>query len=223
MLLKKGDMVCILCVNFAKTNKSPAISNSNDESVLNNDHDDQIENDNRNDDNDQNDDTDQNDNQNVGDDGDQVDDLYNQQDNDNGVDDQIESRSDSCKIKIQRARINNKTCIVCNASDNKLHRISQFAITDVLIRANILIPFGSRSCSEHFEDFNLNSKLKYSDIAKIAVYADNTDMNSETILDLIQSLRSEISNSNLCNRFDDLNRIDSTKCKKMLGIYFLYD
>jgi len=89
--------------------------------------------------------------------------------------------SASLSIQIQRTRKNFKTCIICNSSMNKLHRISQSAITDAFVRTNILIPEGSRCCSEHFEEFNRHFRLKSSDIALIQIHDESINLKSESI------------------------------------------
>ena len=37
--------------------------------------------------------------------------------------------------------------------NNKLHRINDQLITDTLVKTSILIPFGSRACTSHFDEY----------------------------------------------------------------------
>ena len=65
------------------------------------------------------------------------------------------------QIYVDLARTNymEKKCVVCNKKRGKknikLHRISDKSIADAYIKTPVLIPFGSRVCKIHLDEYGL--------------------------------------------------------------------
>jgi hypothetical protein len=55
-----------------------------------------------------------------------------------------------------------KKCVVCSKKrgkkNNKLNRISDKSITDAYIQTSVLIPFGSRVCKIHLDEYGFLKK-----------------------------------------------------------------
>jgi hypothetical protein len=75
---------------------------------------------------------------------------------------------DPVYVDLARTSCNEKKCIFCckkrGKKNNKLHRISNKSISDAYIKTSILIPFNSRACRSHFDEYGY---LKTSCLGKI--------------------------------------------------------
>ena len=128
---------------------------------------------------------------------------------------------EKCSIKIKRARINNKNCIVCKKSSNKLHVISKSARIDAFIETSILIDPKSRSCSSHFEGFHKESRLTDESLQKIEVFDDISNLTTEELLEIVEALRYIAKHNTFAYRFSDYSRIDPQECQDFLGTNIL--
>ena len=64
---------------------------------------------------------------------------------------------DPIYVDLARTSCNEKKCVFCckkrGKKNNKLHRISNKSIMDAYIKKSILIPFNSRACRSHFDEY----------------------------------------------------------------------
>ena len=92
---------------------------------------------------------------------------------DNNDDLAISSKS-SIFVDLVRTNYNNKKRTFCGkkrtTKNNKLHRISDKIITDAYIKTSILIPFGSRSCKNNFDEYGNLDKSCLGIIFKCFIY-----------------------------------------------------
>lgn len=130
---------------------------------------------------------------------------------------QLDQSQDKCSIRIKRTRINNKSCIVCRSSSNKLHVISKAARIDAFIETNILIDPKCRACSFHFESFHKESRLTSQSLQQIEVFDDTSNLESDELLDILESVQHIAKFNSFAYRFSDYNRIVSNECEKLLG------
>ena len=65
-------------------------------------------------------------------------------------------------IDLARTNYTEKKCVVCSKKrgkkNNKLNRISDKSITDAYIQTSVLIPFGSRVCKIHLDEYGFLKK-----------------------------------------------------------------
>ena len=73
------------------------------------------------------------------------------------------SQNSNISLGLSRTRISHSKCIICNKGGFKkslkrvkLQLISQYTIRQTLKQKNIFIPYGSRCCSTHIKDNELN-------------------------------------------------------------------
>lgn len=71
--------------------------------------------------------------------------------------------ADDVFIDIVRTRATQNKCILCKRkrstkSGKKFKRISDQSVIDAYIKTSILIPFGSRGCTHHFDSFGFLNK-----------------------------------------------------------------
>lgn len=118
----------------------------------------------------------------------QVDPNHESKTNERKGDRSQEKDTEKCSIKIKRARINNKSCIVCKSSSNKLHVINKSARMSAFIETNILIDSKCRACSSHFESFHKQSRLTEESLQKIEVYDDTSNLTTEEILEILEAV-----------------------------------
>jgi hypothetical protein len=83
----------------------------------------------------------------------------------------IESSQDAVFVDLARKNNSTKKCVICNKKrgkkNNKLHRLTDTAVTDAYIKTSIFIPYGSRACKTHFDEYLY---LKKSSLGKIIFY-----------------------------------------------------
>lgn len=87
-------------------------------------------------------------------------------------------------VDIARSATSHGNCIICKKSNTyqKLKQISKEAIVVAFCETKILIPFGTRACSTHF-DGAYNIKLQ--DLNEIEIYKTNTKLNSKQVEDAL--------------------------------------
>lgn len=151
---------------------------------------------------------------------DEEDEAYISRDEDNLSEEDARGNKDSSKtrLNIKRLRSNQKKCCVCQRtrenSNQKQQRVSKQAIVNAYILKNVLIPFGSRACSQHF---NENKLLSYAALSSISVFSDSTQLSGQDCTVLFELMRKEVLKNSLFDLFETMNAVPSQLCKRITG------
>ena len=145
---------------------------------------------------------------------------------------------DPIYVDLARTICSEKKCMFCGKKrgkkNNKLHRISNKSITDAYIKTSILIPFNSRACGSHFDEYGCllksclgNIKYYIKDLSifiLIFIFEDslkpkhtNTKLTLNNISLLIKSLRDAAAHNNLAYKFSSIESLDDTLCLNITG------
>lgn len=114
-------------------------------------------------------------------------------------------------VDICRPALSHHVCLICKKDESyqKLKLISQYAIIVAFCDTRILIPFGARACSSHFDSmFNLKNEA----LNNMKVYKTNSKLNAQQIEDLLSGLRSYAMTNSVFKKFSDLNSISDEMC-----------
>lgn len=126
------------------------------------------------------------------------------------------------EIEIDRTISAHSKCVVCSRkyTSAKIKVIKHQAIIDVYLKRNILIPFGTRACLSHFNEFNfLNAEA----IDKLRVEKHKIAMSPKEIKLVIELLKTAALNNTTFKQFEKIESLSEATCFKITGMfYFLY-
>lgn len=122
------------------------------------------------------------------------------------------------KITINRTSSSHKRCVVCSRKNKKLKRIPRTAVLNCYLRTNIFVPFGTRACHSHFNDY---SHLKDEAVMSLKIYSNNINLNPDHVKMVFEFLRLAALKNTLFDRFYSIDSIDDELCLNITGIKFI--
>jgi hypothetical protein len=123
------------------------------------------------------------------------------------------NESNTISVSIPRTRISSNNCVICKVSKNII-AVPNDAYTDVFIQSNILIPRESKCCKSHL---TADNTFKKSDINKLEIVSDETNLNGSEVMQLLDNLR-HASKSTLFEKFSKPKHINDVECKRYTGL-----
>ena len=101
----------------------------------------------------------------------------------------------SLLVSIPRTTATHRQCFICKKYANrKLHRVTNSTIVDTFVQLNILIPFGSRCCSDHL---NSNKTIKPDLFKKITICKTKSKVTSDGVKRLLDTFSMNAKNDTI--------------------------
>jgi hypothetical protein len=127
-------------------------------------------------------------------------------------------------VELFRTFSGHKKCIICrrDTDSRKLRLIPSKSIVKVFLECDIFIPFGSRCCS-----FHLNEYLQLNDdsIKSLIIVSNSAKITSKNVIFMFEALKESVKSSNLFAKFGDLEMLEDEDCYTNTGFRkdeFLY-
>ena len=121
-------------------------------------------------------------------------------------------------VDIPRAVSSSRKCVICHrkySSINvKLRRVKYCARLDVYLQREILIPYGTRACSNHIDDFGY---LNQDAIEKIRIFKKSIFMSRKELTRTFEFLRFAALKNTHFNKFEDVASLPANDCFKLTG------
>lgn len=121
-------------------------------------------------------------------------------------------------LEIDRISSSQKKCCVCGRirekSDKKQRSISKEAIVDVYLLKDIIIPFGSRACTKHFD---ITGLLNQEAIDLLNKYNETTQLKDKDYSDFLQLMRQKVLKRSLYDQFENVNGVSNQLCEQTTG------
>ena len=106
---------------------------------------------------------------------------------------------ESILVNIPRTTASHRQCFICKRYANrKLHRVTNSTIVDTFVQLNILIPFGSRCCSEHLTS---NKTIKADLFKKITICKTKSKLTSNDVKGLFDTLSKNAQNDTIFKKY----------------------
>ena len=126
----------------------------------------------------------------------------------------IPKHEESIYVDLPKSYSSHKKCIICKGSQYKLRFIQADARTQVLLKKNIFIPNGCRTCQSHLDE---NGLFKKECFDLIEAEVKKSKINQQSVNDLIKTLLEASRKKNLFEDFSNLKKIDDETCKVTTG------
>ena len=126
-----------------------------------------------------------------------------------------QKQNNSIRVEIPRTKSSHKICVICNSGKiQKKSAISKMAVIDAYLKTSILIPYGSRSCTKHLNEFNY---IKDEEINNLKIEKSYIYLKDSEIKFTMQLLRFCVIRSSFFDKFENVELLDSHLCQTITG------
>ena len=124
-------------------------------------------------------------------------------------------------VEINCAYGSHKRCVICKSArkNRKILRIPNKAILNCYLTTNIMIPFGCRACSHHFDEYKM---LNNESVSNLKYVKRDIHLSPKELKLLIEFLRLSSIKSSIFDKFEVLSTLSNDFCYQITGLYLIH-